>query len=207
MMQLVLDLRPVQPHAVAARLLAGLGTGVAVSVAMVGIWLGYRSDMSAATRTVMFWVKLGYLLAVGALALWSVERLARPGTEALSRILWLLLPLAAVAALAASQIAGAQAQDRMHMIMGASAPVCPPLIIAIAIPPLIGLVWAVRGLAPTRLRLAGAMIGLAAGGFGGGAYALHCSEWTAPFLAVWYSLGVAGCGVIGAALGPYVLRW
>ena len=207
MMRLVRDLRPVSPHAVRVRLLTGVAAGVAVSVAMVGIWLGYRPDMPAAARTVMFWVKFAYVLAVGALALWAVERLARPGTEALFRILWLLLPLAAVATLAASQIAGAQAQDRMPMIMGASASVCPFLVIAIAIPPLVGLIWAVRGLAPIRLRTAGAMIGLAAGGFGGGAYALHCTEWSAPFLAIWYSLGVAGCGVLGAALGPFVLQW
>ena len=205
--RLVQNLRPVPPHVVPVRLLTGVAGGVAVSVAMVGIWLGYRPDMLAAARTVMFWVKFAYGLAVGALALWAVERLARPGTEALSRILWLLLPLAAVAALAASQIARAPARDRAPMVMGASASVCPLLVIASAGPPLMGLIWAVRGLAPIRLRTAGAMIGLAAGGFGAGAYALHCTEWTAPFLAVWYSLGVAGCGVVGAALGPYVLKW
>lgn len=207
MMRLVQDRRPAPPHVVPVRLLTGVAGGVAVSVALVGIWLGYRPDMPEAVHTVMFWVKLAYVLAVGALALWAVERLTRPGTEALSRISWLLLPLAAVTALAASQIAGAPAQDRTPMIMGASASVCPSLVIAIAIPPLVGLIWAVRGLAPIRLRTAGAMIGLAAGGFGAAAYALHCTEWSAPFLAIWYSLGVAGCGVLGAALGPFVLKW
>ena len=84
-MQLVHDLKPVRPGAVSLRLIAGLAAGVAASVAVVGIWPGYRPDMPAAARTVMFWEKLGYVLAVGILALWAVERLARPGSRARSR--------------------------------------------------------------------------------------------------------------------------
>ena len=39
------------------------------------------------------------------------------------------------------------------------------------------------------------------------AYALACTEPAAPFIAVWYTLGIALCGVLGAALGPKLLRW
>jgi hypothetical protein len=91
--------------------------------------------------------------------------------------------------------------------MGSSARVCPFLVLAASLPPLAGLVWAMRGLAPTRLREAGAVVGLAAGGIGAFAYAWHCTEWGAAFLAVWYSAGIAAVTVLGAALGPFILRW
>ena len=82
-----------------------------------------------------------------------------------------------------------------------------PLTTAFSLPPLIGLAWAVRGLAPTRLALTGLMIGLAAGGAGAAAYALHCDEMSAAFLVVWYTLGVAGAGALGWIAGPRILRW
>jgi hypothetical protein len=64
-----------------------------------------------------------------------------------------------------------------------------------------------RGLAPTRLRETGAVIGLAAGGAGAFAYAWHCTETGAPFLAVWYTVGIALAALLGWLAGPRVLRW
>ena len=202
------DLRPVSRWAVARRLVGGAGAGVAISVVGVAAGLGLRPDIAQAVGGAMFWTKLAYVLALGGVAAWACERLARPtGADAGRRIAWLLAPAAAVAALAAWRLAAAPAPMRMPMVMGASAAVCPWTILLVSLPPLTGLVWAVRGLAPTRLTLTGLMLGLAAGGAGAAAYALHCPEATMPFLAVWYSLGVAASGLLGAALGPRLLRW
>jgi hypothetical protein len=38
-------------------------------------------------------------------------------------------------------------------------------------------------------------------------YALACPEVSLTFVAIWYSLGIALAGVLGAFLGPRVLRW
>jgi hypothetical protein len=38
-------------------------------------------------------------------------------------------------------------------------------------------------------------------------YALHCPELAAPFLAIWYLLGMLIPTAIGAWLGPRPLRW
>jgi hypothetical protein len=46
-----------------------------------------------------------------------------------------------------------------------------------------------------------------AGGAGAAVYALHCPELQAPFLAVWYVLGMAIPVAAGALLGPRLLRW
>jgi hypothetical protein len=85
--------------------------------------------------------------------------------------------------------------------------VCPWYIAATSGPLLIALIWAVRGLAPTRLRLTGALVGLTAGGFGALVYCLHCPEVGAPFLAIWYSIGILIPCAIGALVGPRLLRW
>jgi hypothetical protein len=67
--------------------------------------------------------------------------------------------------------------------------------------------WALKGAAPTRLAWSGAGAGLLAGALGTLVYALHCPEMAAPFLAVWYLLGMAIPTAVGAALGPRLLRW
>ena len=64
-----------------------------------------------------------------------------------------------------------------------------------------------KGLAPTRLSLAGAAAGLLAGGVGAAIYALHCDEMGAPFLALWYVLGMLMPATLGALIGRHVLRW
>jgi hypothetical protein len=205
--RLVADLRPVESPPVARRLALGLGAGLVISLAFVGIVMGYRPDMASATLTTIFWVKLAYVSGIGAVALWAVERLARPGVPTGNLLLWLLLPTVMMGGLAVWQLLHGPASLREHLIMGFSAAAAPWRILAAALPPLVGLAWAVRGLAPTRLVFAGTMVGLAAGGFGAASYAMHCQESAAPFLLIWYGLGVVACGFVGAVLGPRVLRW
>ena len=193
--------------AAAGRLLVGLAAGAAVSAALIAFTLGLRPDMARATAEGMFWVKFAYTLALAGLGVWACERLARPACAARGRLPWLVLPVVALAALAAWQLAMAPAPMRMPMMMGGSSGVCPWCITVFSLPPLAGLVWAVRGLAPTRLRLTGAMLGLAAGGAGAAAYALHCDEMAAPFMVIWYSLGIVLSGAVGWLFGPRLLRW
>jgi hypothetical protein len=62
-------------------------------------------------------------------------------------------------------------------------------------------------MAPTRLRLAGAAAGFAAGAVGALVYSVHCPELAAPFLGVWYLLGILIPTAVGALLGPRLLHW
>lgn len=64
-----------------------------------------------------------------------------------------------------------------------------------------------RARAPTRLRLAGAAAGLAAGAVGAPVYCLHCPELSAVFVGFWYLLGMLIPAALGALLGPRVLAW
>jgi len=201
------DLAPVPRSWLPRRLLTGLGAGLAVSIVLVLAILGPRPDMGPAMHSMMFWAKLIYPLSLAAIAALAAERLARPAASAAMRLIWLPVPLMLVAVLAL--IAFLFAPPAMHeqMLVGHSARLCPFLVLAAALPPLAGLVWAMRGFAPTRLRETGFVIGLAAGGAGAFAYAWHCNETGAPFLAIWYSLGMAAAAFLGWLSGPRLLRW
>jgi hypothetical protein len=201
------DLRPTPKGVVIRRLAVSLVVGgVAAFVGVAGL-LGLRADMASAVLSSMFWVKLAYTGGVAVAAVWCVERLSRPAGDAGRRLPWLLAPPAAMGAMAAWRFGSAAPSLREALVMGSSAAVCPGLILITAIPVFAALVWALRGLAPTRLRVAGALAGLTAGGAGAAIYALHCPESGAPFVAIWYTLGMVAAGALGGLLGPRLLRW
>ena len=201
------DLRPTPQGAVAGRLALALAVGFAVALAGVTLTLGLRADLARAASSRMFWMKLAYAGAYATVGLLCVERLVRPAGAAGGRLRWLAAPAAVIILLAILQVARTPASQVRHLVMGHSAMICPWIIAATSAPLLIALIWAVRGLAPTRLRLAGALVGLTAGAFGALIYCLHCPEVGAPFVAIWYSLGILVPCAIGALAGPRLLRW
>jgi hypothetical protein len=155
----------------------------------------------------MFWVKVGFVAASAAAGLGLSARLSRPGARLGPWPLVLALPLVAIWGLAIAQWFGADPVQRGELLFGRTWRSCAFNIACVSIPGMIAFFWAVRGLAPTRLRLAGAVVGWLSGALGATVYSLHCPELTAPFLAVWYVLGMGLSAAIGAALGPRVLRW
>jgi hypothetical protein len=201
------DLTPVGRGALAARLFKGILDGLVPSFLILWLWLGFRPDLAAAMATGAFWMKFGYTLAVALLAFWLLERLARPGAAA-TRPAWAsLVPLGLLAALALAQWTAAPQGARMALLLGHSHLVCPRNIVVLALPILAGTLWSTRSLAATRPVVAGAAAGLLAGALGAFVYAFHCDESAAPFVVVWYTLGIAIIGAAGGALGRFVLRW
>jgi hypothetical protein len=67
--------------------------------------------------------------------------------------------------------------------------------------------WAMRRMAPTQPRRAGAMAGLASGALGALVYSIHCPELGTPFLGTWYVAGMLIPAAIGALAGERLLRW
>jgi len=201
------DLAPRPARRVGPRLGLALGAGCAATLAGVALLLGLRPDIGSAAGLPMFWVKLGYPLAVALIAAGCLERLSRPAGDPRRRMPWLAAPVLAVAVAAAAQMSLAAPAARAALVMGGSAMVCPWLIVGCAAPVFAALAWAVRGLAPTRLRTAGAMAGLTAGACGACLYGLHCTEPGGAFVLVWYSLGMLAPAAAGALLGPVLLRW
>ena len=197
----------VAPGAVARRILFGLGLGAATSVALMIAWLGPRPDLAAAMVTPMFWMKFAYAALTALLLTAALARVSRPGASLGPFAVTIALPLAVMAAMAAMRLATADPTMRMSLLMGESASVCPWRIVVIGLPVLAGAVWAVRGLAPTRLSLAGLVAGGCAGAFGAAIYGFHCNETAAPFVAIWYTLGMGAVAALGGLAGSRWLRW
>ncbi len=200
------DLKPA-PRGVVGRYLAlALIAGIALSSGLMWMVLGPRPDLAVAVRGTAFWMKVSYVLAIGALGLWMVERQARAGADAKMPFQLLAVPVVALVVAASVQLS-ARNVDSAALIMGQSAGVCAFLIAMLALPIFLCLMLALRQLAPTRLALAGAAAGLASGGWAAAVYAIHCPETTAPFIVIWYSLGMALSAGLGAAIGKFGLRW
>ena len=204
---LAADVKPVGRGAVAARLALGLGAGGLVSAAIMLVWLGPRADLAHALSTAMFWVKFAYAAAAGLILAVATSRLSRPGARLGRLAVAVAAPFVLIAAMGAMRLATAAREAWHALLMGDSADVCPWRIFVIGLPLLAGAVWAVRGLAPTRLTLAGLLAGGAAGALGALIYGFHCPETAAPFVAIWYTLGMALVAALGGALGARVLRW
>jgi hypothetical protein len=201
------DVQPAATHAVARKLAFGLALGAAVSAAVMVLWLGVRPDFMQAMMTGPFWMKFAFALSVAGFGFGLIDRLARPDGEGGLFGLMILAPLAAMTALAVYQLSGAPEELRMKMMMGGSYQVCARNIVILSSPIFLGLFWALRALAPTRLTLAGAVAGVLAGAAGTFIYAFHCTESAAPFVVIWYTLGIVAVGVAGASLGRFLLRW
>jgi len=203
------DLRPVPSGTPRILLRKGLVTGAIAAGVAVLFWpsLGPRPDLATAVMTASFWIKLLYTASIASLGFVALERLSRPDAPRLhwSRLLW--PPVAALAAISAMRWAAAPAGDSRAFWMGSSWWLCPAYVAALALPVFVGLIWAVSRLAPTRLRTAGAAAGLVSGGTGATIYALHCTETSPGFVLLWYSLGLGAATLLGAVLGPRLLRW
>lgn len=200
-------LEPTTPMAPLRTLALWTLGGAALSLVLMVLWRGLRPDLMIAMGGMMFWVKFGYTLAIGALAFWAAERLGRPGAEART-VWWRLEGLVALFVLIALiKLVATPADARPKALMGHSAFVCPWCILALTAPILVGALVGMRRFAPTRPGLTGLAAGLAAGGFGAFVYAFSCNESAMPFVAVWYTLPVLVAGAVGALAGRFVLRW
>jgi hypothetical protein len=201
------ELTPVAEAEPRRQLMVATGLGIVVASLCMAIARGVRTDMfqpEAASALVIKWL---YALGLGGLALWAAGHLARPDGDDRAQRAWLVLPVACLAATAAAQLAVAAPGLRVAMMMGHTGLVCPLWILGASLPALAGLIFVMRRQAPTRPVRTGALLGLAAGAAGAAAYAIFCRETTLPFIAVWYTLGMAAAASLGAIVGARFLRW
>jgi hypothetical protein len=206
---LAVGLRPVSRRAVGVRLATGAAGGSAAALVLVALWLGFRPDLPAAILGGPFWMKWGYTIWLGVAALAVTRVLVRPDTGTPSReaVATAVVPVVLLAAVAVYQWVTTPMPGQAVLWFGFSWQVCAVRIFLVSLPIFAGLVWAIQGLAPVRLRLAGLAAGGAAGGLGAAVYALHCPEVSACFVLVWYSLGIVSTALLGALTGPRLLRW
>jgi hypothetical protein len=205
--RLAADVAPVSERAALVRLAIGVFVGSLVGLGVLWLTLGMRSDFATAILTVAFWVKGLFVLTVAALALWLCLRLARPESAPGTLPVTLAIPFLALGVLALFEIYSVPPSERYELWLGRSALQCPWTIAALAIPVLVGILWAFRKLAPTRQRFAGFAAGCLAGAAAAAVYATHCPESAATFVASWYTAGILLPAIFGMLAGPRLLRW
>lgn len=179
------------------------GTSLAATIAIFSLGMVPASMFQEAAP----WIKLVYGMALVLVCGLLAARLGRPAApfklpaNLLGGLILIMLGLGAYSVFRTPD------EMRLSAIAGHSWLICPVAILGLSIPSLLSSFWAMKGLAPTQLRLSGFVCGLFAGAAGSIGYALACTETSAAFIAIWYSLGVLVVGGVGAAFGPRVLRW
>ncbi len=184
-----------------------LAGGVLIAAAMMLVWLGLNPALRVYLSEPMFWVKLGFGVALAAASLALVAALARPGAR-VAMLPWMpAVPVAVLWGLGAVVLWTSVPEARPALIWGQTWQGCLVAVPLLSAPTLIGALYALRAMAPTCPVCAGAAAGALAGGIGSAVYALHCPELAAPFLALWYVIGAAIPVLVGALLGRLLLRW
>ena len=166
----------IDPKRTARRHFLAIIGGLLAALAFTGGILRFNPALSHLMSQPMFWVREAYCAALALLGFAAVTRLARPGTRlgfvpagigTVVLVMWIF---------AATVLVTAPPQDRSRLFFGTTAVVCPFLIALVAVPLFIAILWVLRDLAPTRLRLA--VIGarcvgrtVAAAGLGSNAHA------------------------------------
>jgi hypothetical protein len=168
--------------------------------------VGLRSDGGGSHKAFLVFKLLFMLSLIGA-GTGLLGKLIRPGQDRRNLYKVISITFAAVGLTGVVALLVQPSAAWRPMIMGTQWAMCAFCIPLFAVVPFAALIWALRRGAPTNLRRAGMIAGLVAGALGAVAYAFHCPDDSIPFIALWYGVMVALCALIGAILGPRLLRW
>ena len=180
------------------RVVTALGWGAAFALILMLSFLGARTDFSQALLLPMFWIKVVFAAALVLGGLILLLRLARPGMPISTALVWAVSPFIALWALSLFVLSNATTEQRLDLVLGQTWMVCPWLIAILSAPLLAGMLWALQAAAPPRPALAGAGAGFLSGAVATLVYCIHCPEMEAPFLAIWYVLGILVPAIVGA---------
>jgi len=196
-----------RPPSIARRMAVALGLGGLAAVALFMQSLGVRPDIADALQTWRFTAKMGIVLASLAVALWAAVRLAHPDADRRRTLAPLSLPLLMLALAIGAELALSPASAWPAWAIGSNARVCLIYIALLSIAPLAALLTALRAGAPRSPATAGAVAGLLAGSLAAMLYAVHCTDDSPLFVALWYPPPIALATLAGAAAGYRLLRW
>ncbi len=180
--------------------LVGLGVGVLLVVFTEGV----RPDFTKNAGQVA--LKATFSAVFAAAALPVAARLARPGNK-VGAWIGATFAIGLVCVLVSGFLLMPPAENAVGGLIGGVLPIAFLIIPALATPAGIVVFSWYRQNAPTRLGLAGASVGAMSGGLGAMAYALVCPVDDMGFVSIWYGAAIVVCTLVGAAVGPRVLRW
>ena len=168
---------------------------------------GPRADLMQAMATPRFLFKFLVTLSLASPALVLLPRVATPlpksGGWARALCLAPLLLLAGVLL----ELVVLPSANWLSSAVGHNARWCLTMVPTLAALPLAVSLYCLRKSAPANPARAGAVAGLASGALAATVYALHCTDDSPLFVALWYTLGVLFVAAVGAWLAARVARW
>jgi hypothetical protein len=203
---LSVHIEPLNGRLVSRTVYIAVAAGMVVALGMMLVVLGARTDPMTARAFAFLLLKLTFTVGIVGVASVYLLRLARPGEERRARSFLVAMPFVVIVFLAAISLGFTPSSHWRKMIVGDEWLECLVSIPIIAIVPFAFAIWAVRRAVPTNLVRTGAFAGLIASGASAMAYTFHCTEDSLPFVAVWYSSTIVLCTLVGAVLGPRLLR-
>jgi hypothetical protein len=188
-------------------LLLGMAPGVVLAVSVFVLAVGLRADIAQVWGSARFTFKVLVNLALLIAALGLILRLARPGGRSGPwSIALMCLALVMLAAIGFELVALPSA-NWSAATLGQNSTWCLIVIPLLALAPLATALQALRSAAPDQPAMAGAVTGLLSASVASCLYALHCTDDSPLFVALWYGLAIAAVTLIGAVIGSRVLRW
>jgi hypothetical protein len=201
------DLEPVKRGIVGKALAWALIIGGAAAFGAMLVSVGIRPGLFRGSGALFLALKLIFTISLIGAGAAFLSAASHPGRSSRKRFLLAFLPFLAVALLGLRAVLLSVPAAPHAMVFASEWLTCLTCIPLFAVIPFAVLILALRLGAPTDLKRTGAIAGLVAGSVGAAAYAFHCSGDSLPFIAVWYGIPILLWIVIGALLGPRLLRW
>jgi hypothetical protein len=196
-----------RPKPVGYGLVMAIIGGLAISSALFALTLGVRPDILSALGTWRFDLKLSTNLVLVVAAAWVALRLSSPTAKPLSAMRALILPALVLLAAVVYELVTIPALEWPTRAMGVGGVMCVASIIFLSVLPLTATIYTLRRGAPTSPAAMGAVGGLLAGALGATIFAMHCTNDSPLFVAIWYVLAIGSMALAGLSVGRYVLRW
>jgi hypothetical protein len=201
------NLEAVEGEQLRSTFVIALAVGAMAALCLMLAIFGVPTDALGGEYFGLKVVAMAFTLGLVAAGTSFLVRAARPGEP--GRTPLILAALLFVAMLSAGVVALVLSQPTAwgEMVFGPQWAACLFCIPLFAIAPFASLIWALRSGAPTNLVRTGAIIGLVAGALGAVVFAFHHPGGSIPFIALWYGGPIVLCALVGAILGPRLLRW
>jgi hypothetical protein len=201
------NLEPVKGEELRNTLTIVLGVGAVAAFCLMLAILGWPSAAFGGEYSGLKAIALAFALGVAFAGASFLIRSARPGEPGRKPLIAMGLLFIAVLAAGLVTLILARPAGWRGIVFGPQWAACLICIPLFAIAPFASLVWALRRGAPTNLMRTGAIAGLVAGALGATVFALHHVSGSIAFIAIWYGGPILVCAVLGAILGPRLLRW
>jgi hypothetical protein len=184
-----------------------LSLGILVAAVLFMVGVGPRSDFVSAAHTLRFDLKFVETLALASATVFLCFRLMRPDAHTWTLLLCLAAPFLLLGIAGVAELLLVPSTIWKAKMIGVNSSKCLTLIPLLSSPPLIAMIYAMRGGATRHPALSGALAGASAAGIAATFYASNCTDDSPLFVVTWYPLATLIVVGVGAFAGRWLLRW